>query len=324
MSLVLYRKYRPQSLKEIVAQKPIVDTLKAALDKQTIGHALLFTGPRGIGKTSLARIVAHQINKAEYVLDDMPIDIIEIDAASNGRIDEIRNLRENIKFMPLKLKYKIYIIDEVHMLTKEAFNGLLKTLEEPPAHVIFILATTEVHKVPATIVSRCQHFAFSTIPVKELADHLKKIATKEKIKIDDKALDILAEHAQGGLRDGLSLLEQISNLNKAITSQLVEEILGLPPQKILDDLVKALINNDFVKVINIYQDLISQGTDIMVLTKQLMHSFRTSLKTESDPKIRQRLLSILEDLIEVMSARQPQINLEICLLKHSQTEVKSG
>ncbi len=228
MSLVLYRKYRPKDLDEIVAQEPIIKTLRAALDKGLIGHALLLTGPRGVGKTSLARILAHRLNEVDYNLGETPLDIIEIDAASSGRIDEVRDLREKIKLMPLKLKYKVYIIDEVHMLTKEAFNALLKTLEEPPEHIVFILATTEIHKVPATIISRCQRFAFRAVPEKDLKEHLKRIAKLEKIEADDLALELLSQHAQGSLRDALSLLDQLASLKQKLTSELVEEILGLP------------------------------------------------------------------------------------------------
>ena len=216
MSLVLYRKYRPQKLEEIVAQTPIIATLSAALDKGVLGHALLLTGPRGVGKTSLARILAHQLNKIEYKLDETPLDIIEIDAASNGRIEEVRDLREKTKLMPISLKYKVYIIDEVHMLTTESFNALLKTLEEPPEHIVFILATTEIHKVPATIISRCQRFSFKSIPLEQLQSHLAMIAQSEKIKIDAAALKLLAEHAQGSLRDALSLLDQLASLSQKL------------------------------------------------------------------------------------------------------------
>ena len=317
MSLVLYRKYRPKSLKDVVAQTSVVKTLEAALKKQTLGHALLFTGPRGVGKTSLARIIAHEINQADYNLDETPLDIIEIDAASNRRIDEIRDLKENVKFLPIQLKYKVYIIDEVHMLTKEAFNALLKTLEEPPEHIIFILATTEVHKVPATIISRCQHFSFSNIDEQALSKRLEYIAQEENIKIDQKALSLISHYAQGGLRDGLSLLEQIASLNKPINAKLVEEILGLSPAQQLNALIKALLDSKLSETMNIYQSLIDKGVNSMVLVNQLMYELRNVLKGEKNIEISKKILNILEDLLNVINSKQPQISLEIILLKHS-------
>ncbi len=317
MSLVLYRQYRPKDLDEIVAQKPIVKTLKAALDKGLLGHALLLTGPRGVGKTSLARILAHKLNKVNYDLNETPLDIIEIDAASSGRIDEVRDLREKIKLMPLKLKYKVYIIDEVHMLTKEAFNALLKTLEEPPEHIVFILATTEIHKVPATIISRCQRFTFKAVPKKDLKEHLKKIARLEKIETDDSALDLLSQHAQGSLRDALSLLDQLASLKQKISAELVEEILGLPPQAMVEKLLKALIAGDMKEVIKHYQNLDAQGVDPIILAERLSQNLRNDLQSDTNDSYSQKL-ELLEDLLDVSSAKQPHATLEITLLKHSQ------
>ena len=323
MDLVLYRKYRPKTLDEVIGQQPIIETFKAALAKKNVGHALLFTGPKGVGKTSLARILAHQINQVDYDLSQTPLDIIEIDAASNGRIDEVRDLREKIKFLPLELTYKVYIIDEVHMLTKEAFNALLKTLEEPPQHIIFILATTEIHKVPATIISRCQRFAFQIISQKVLIDYLNKIAKLEKIQIKKPALDLIAEHAQGSLRDALSLLEQISSLNQMIDTQLVEEILGLPPQTAIDDLIDSLLNQDLQKNILTYQNLLAQGVDATVLARQLTQALRQKLRQKPQPKNALKIISILEDLLDVFSSSQAQAVLEIILLKHAQPTTKT-
>src|ERR1700733_11465460 len=188
MARALYRTYRPQKLAEVVGQEHITTALNRALQNGTISHAYLFTGPRGVGKTSIARILAHEINQLPYEDDRQHLDIIEIDAASNRRIDEIRDLRDKVHVAPTSAKYKVYIIDEVHMLTKEAFNALLKTLEEPPAHVIFILATTEAHKLPETIISRTQRFAFRPASTETVTTHLKEIAKAEKIKVDDDAL----------------------------------------------------------------------------------------------------------------------------------------
>ena len=320
MNVVLYRKYRPVGLKDIVGQTAIVETLQAALKKGSLGHALLFTGPRGVGKTSLARILAHEVNKKKYSLKEtMPLDIIEIDAASNGRIDEIRDLRDKIALMPLELTYKVYIIDEVHMLTKEAFNALLKTLEEPPEHIIFILATTEVHKVPATIISRCQRFTFRAITPGVLADYLLKIAKLEKIELGKEAAEILAEHSRGSLRDGLSLLEQIGSLKQKIDVKLVENVLGLPPQQQVNDLLSALLENDLSQTITLYQELLDQGVDTVMLTLDLNKGLRKRLLGEKDQTKRMRILDILRDLLAVFSSTQPQSILEITLLRHTQS-----
>ena len=322
MSLVLYRKYRPQKLTDVVGQEPIIATLKAALNKQTLAHALLFTGLKGVGKTSLARILAHEINQIPYDLNQTPLDIIEIDAASNRRIDEIRDLREKIKLMPLKLTYKVYIIDEIHMLTKEAFNALLKTLEEPPQHIVFILATTEIHKVPPTIVSRCQHFTFKAITQPVLIKHLQTIAKKEKIVIDKAALTLLAQRSQGSLRDGLSLLDQLASLDEKITVDLVEKILGLPPATVTNKLLTALKDNDFKQVIDNYQDLTTRGVDPIILTRQLSQIIRQDLyqnQKESFPQA----IDLLEDLLDVFRAPNPQATLEVTLLKHAQDQQKT-
>src|ERR1700759_3819636 len=207
MGLALYRKYRPKGLADVVGQDHIVTTLQNALKAGKISHAYLFTGPRGVGKTSVARILAHEINGLPYTDESTHLDIIEIDAASNRRIDEIRDLRDKVHIAPTSAKYKVYIIDEVHMLTKEAFNALLKTLEEPPAHVKFMFATTEPEKVLPTILSRCQRFDLRRIPTSLIVKHLRAIAGQEKVLIDDAALQAIARGADGGMRDAESTLD---------------------------------------------------------------------------------------------------------------------
>ena len=246
----LYRKYRSKSLDEIIGQEHITTSLKNAIKNNTLSHAYLFTGPRGVGKTSIARILAHEINDITYTDDSAHLDIIEIDAASNRRIDDIRDLREKVNLAPVNATYKVYIIDEVHMLTSESFNALLKTLEEPPAHVIFILATTEVHKLPATIVSRTQRHTFRAVPTPQVTAHLKAIAKSEGIKVDDDALTLLAEHGEGSFRDSISLLDQISHLPQPVSKAVIEDLLGLAPR---DELVEMLTDriNDTLK--NVYR-----------------------------------------------------------------------
>src|SRR3989344_864463 len=229
MSEGLYRKYRPQDFGEIVGQKSVVEVLRASILKNRIAHAYLFSGPAGTGKTTVARIFARAANCLEDSPEKRPcnkceickeffsgvgLDLIEIDAASSRGVDEIRSLREGIRSLPFRAKYKVYIIDEVHMLTKEAFNALLKTLEEPPAHVIFILATTELEKVLDTIISRTQHFEFRKIAIPDIVRELKKIATAEKITIDDDALKLIAFFAEGSLRDAENILFQMAGLGQ--------------------------------------------------------------------------------------------------------------
>ena len=310
---VLYRKYRSRNLGELVGQEHISTTLQAAFKKGAIAHAYLLTGPRGVGKTTVARIMAHQVNKLDYQDDQQHLDIIEIDAASNRRIDEIRELRETINLVPSSLKYKVYIIDEVHMLTREAFNALLKTLEEPPAHALFILATTEFHKVPATIVSRCQRFAFKHIAKPLIVDHLKQIAKTEKINIDLPSLKIIAAHSQGSFRDALSLLDQLGSLGIKITETVSRSLIGLAAEVKIDQLLAAYRSQDLSKMIEAYRQLINDGANPVIISQQLAEVLRDNLQKSTSA---QADLGLLEDLLELASARNPEALLEVVLLKH--------
>lgn len=276
-----YRKYRSQKFSDLVGQPHVTTSLDNALKNGKISHAYLFAGPRGTGKTSAARIFAYRINNLKKP-DDNHLDIIEIDAASNRRIDEIRDLREKVHSAPASGEYKVYIIDEVHMLTTEAFNALLKTLEEPPAHVIFILATTEPHKLPETIISRTQRFNFRPLTSDVVLKQLKKVADAEKIKYDEPALELLAIAADGSMRDGISLLDQFATLagEQKLSLKTITRQLGMADKSQLDAIILAAGQGDVSALVSIIDSLASQGVNVHQFTSQLVDHLRKSLRGE--------------------------------------------
>ena len=273
MFQALYRKYRPQTFADIVGQNHIVSVLKNAIDKDQISHAYLFYGSRGTGKTSIAKIFANEVNRNEEYQKEN-VDIIEIDAASNNGVDEVRDIKEAIKFLPTEGKYKVYIIDEVHMLTTAAFNALLKTLEEPPAHVIFILATTEIHKIPATILSRCQRFEFKNLSQEQLIDRLKYISEKESLVIEDAAIEKIATLAKGGLRDAISILDQVSNYSEEITLNHILEVTSSISEDDILVFYRNLLQGDVTKSLLTYNNFVSQAKDTKLLLNDLINVTR--------------------------------------------------
>ncbi len=329
--VALYRTYRPKSFEEVAGQKVIIKTLQNAIVHDKIQHAYLFSGPRGTGKTSIAKIFAKAVNCLNpkhgspcnqcdvcVGIDKGDIaDVIEIDAASNNGVDEIRDLRDKVKYMPSVGKFKVYIIDEVHMLTTGAFNALLKTLEEPPKHVIFILATTEVHKVPPTILSRCQRFDFKNIETKDMIEKLDEIIQKEQIAIDPEAVQAIAENAEGGLRDAISLLDQaISYAESNITEEDVHQVSGSVSKTALTNILQAISSKEITNAIIILKDLIAEGKEVSRIVTDLILALRDIL-LEKTTTVE---LPKYEELSSTLSTEKIYFYLDV--LNHLQQDMK--
>ena len=322
MHKALYRVYRPKNFSDVIGQEHIVRTLKNQIENNNVGHAYLFCGTRGTGKTSTAKIFSRAVNctnlhndepcneceNCREILEDKTMDVVEIDAASNNSVDDIRELRENVKYSPAKAKYKVYIIDEVHMLSQGAFNALLKTLEEPPSYVIFILATTEPHKIPATILSRCQRFDFKRVTVKDISLRMKYICEKEGIDADEKALNLIARNSQGALRDALSILDQcISFEGNKISYNDVIELLGSVNIEQLFDLAESIIKEDTRKSLQILNDFIIWGKDVRNLVNDLIDHFRNLMVCKISNDL-DEIISLPEETIDLLKQQAETID----------------
>lgn len=319
----LYRKFRPGGFQDVKGQDHIVVTLKNQIDANRIGHAYLFCGTRGTGKTSVAKIFAKAVN-CEHPIAGSPcgecdtcrniasgasMNVIEIDAASNNGVDNIREIREEVEYRPTQGKYKVYIIDEVHMLSIGAFNALLKTLEEPPEYVIFILATTEVHKIPITILSRCQHYDFKRITIDTIADRLQDLMDQEKIEVEEKALRYIAKVADGSMRDALSLLDQCIAfyLGQKLTYDKVLEVLGAVDTEMFSRLLRAVIEQDVVKVLALIEELVMQGRELTQLINDFTWYQRNLLLVKSSDN--------MEDVLDVSTENLAQLKEEAQMIE---------
>jgi len=321
---VFARKWRPGTFDEVVGQHHIIQTLKNAITIDRIAHAYLFAGTRGVGKTSTARILARAINCQEgkganpcnhcesclEILGARSLDFVEIDGASNNSVDDVRELRESVKYAPAKTRYKVYLIDEVHMLSKPAFNALLKTLEEPPAHLVFIFATTELHKVPETVLSRCQYFEFKQINSVDIVKQLEVIAGSEGVEISSKGLKYLARAAEGSLRDAESLLDQaISYAGKRVSEEEITSFLGMTGTGVVKDFVDRIIEHDTEGLLSLYQEVVRKGRDIRMFCRELQEYFRNLAvaRVAKDPG---KLMDLREEEVSLLKEQARGIDVE--------------
>lgn len=305
MGVALYRKYRSRSLADIAGQKHVTTLLANAVKSGKTAHAYLFTGPRGVGKTSIARILAHEINGLDYDDESVHLDIIEIDAASNNGVEDIRDLRDRVQVAPVSAPKKVYIIDEVHMLSKQAFNALLKTLEEPPEHVVFILATTDIDKVPETIISRTQRHTFRRASEADIIANLRRIADGEKIQVDDEALRLVARHADGSFRDSVSLFDQLVSGadNSNIEPGHVIRSLGLVETDTINSLLSASLSGDIATINSLLLELEANGTPARTTASQLADTMRQRIAENPD------FAQLIEGLLDVSKSQYPDLKL---------------
>lgn len=342
MYQVLYRKYRPKVFSDVYGQEHVTRTLLNEIKENRVSHAYLFTGSRGTGKTTCAKILAKAVN-CENSQDGEPcgecevcrgidsgslFDVVEIDAASNNSVNDIRDLREEVNYTPTRCKYRVYIIDEVHMLSPGAFNALLKTLEEPPAHVIFILATTEVHKLPATILSRCQRFDFKRIKPEIMSLRLKEVADKEGISIDDDAAMLISRIADGGLRDGLSILDQCAGKSKKVTASVVSDVAGLAGREALYDLSDAVFSKNSAKALDTIASLYNGSYDMERLCSEMISHFRNFLIVKT-VKNNRELIVCTDDEFDIIKDNASKFTLEsiiysLDLMQNTLAVIKSG